>query len=105
MDPGNWATDLAGGSRFGYRLLWVLLLSNAIALVLQTLSARLGLVTGKTLAEHCRETYSRRVAIALWLFAAGAAPSLLGHRHRVELRPKNDHPDGLLKDPPLLGAR
>ncbi len=69
MDPGNWATDLAGGSRFGYRLLWVLLLSNGIALMLQTLSARLGLVTGKTLAEHCREAYSRRVAIALWIFA------------------------------------
>lgn len=50
-------------------MLWVLLLSNAIALVLQTLSARLGLVTGKTLAEHCREAYSRRVAIALWIFA------------------------------------
>jgi NRAMP (natural resistance-associated macrophage protein)-like metal ion transporter len=56
MDPRNWATDLAGGSRFGYRLLWVLFLSNGIALMLETLSARRELATGKTLAEHCRET-------------------------------------------------
>src|SRR5437870_13117226 len=51
MDPGNWATDIAGGSRFGYELLWVLLMSNAMAVLLQTLAARLGIVTGRDLAH------------------------------------------------------
>jgi len=59
MDPGNWATDLEGGARFGYRLLWVLLLSNGIALLLQNLSARLGIVSGIDLAAACRAQYSR----------------------------------------------
>src|SRR5207302_2128905 len=54
MDPGNWATDLEGGSRFGYKLLWVILVSNLMAQLLQTLCARLGLVTGKDLAQACR---------------------------------------------------
>ncbi len=67
MDPGNWATDLEGGSRFGYRLLWVLLMSNAMAVLLQTLSARLGVVTGKDLAQACREAYPRPVVLALWI--------------------------------------
>jgi len=67
MDPGNWATDLDGGARFGYRLLWVLVMSNAMAILLQTLSARLGIVTGRDLAQACRETYPRRVNLALWL--------------------------------------
>src|SRR5271154_3652875 len=58
MDPGNWATDLEGGARFGYRLLWVLLLSNAMAILLQTLSSRLGIVAGRDLAQACRESYS-----------------------------------------------
>ena len=66
MDPGNWATDLEGGARFGYRLIWVLLMSNAMAILLQTLSARLGIVAGRDLAQACRETYPRRVNIALW---------------------------------------
>ncbi len=57
MDPGNWATDIEGGARFGYRLLWVLLMSNLMAVVLQTLSARLGLVTGRDLAQACRDSY------------------------------------------------
>src|SRR6202142_4143270 len=61
MDPGNWATDLDGGARFGYRLLWVLVMSNAMAILLQTLSARLGIVTGRDLAQACRETYPRSV--------------------------------------------
>ena len=61
MDPGNWATDLEGGARFGYKLLWVLVLSNLMAILLQTLSARLGIVTGKDLAQACRETYPRSV--------------------------------------------
>src|SRR5438270_1686461 len=67
MDPGNWATDLEGGARFGYRLLWVLVLSNAMALLLQTLSARLGIVTGRDLAQACRDQYSRLVSIVLWV--------------------------------------
>src|SRR6266853_4634136 len=66
MDPGNWATDLAGGAQFGYRLLWVLVMSNAMAVLLQTLGARLGIVTGRDLAQACRETYPRGVNLALW---------------------------------------
>jgi len=66
MDPGNWATDLEGGARFGYRLLWVLVMSNAMAVLLQTLSARLGIVAGRDLAQACRETYPRPVTYALW---------------------------------------
>src|SRR5229473_1247642 len=54
MDPGNWATDLEGGARFGYRLIWVLLMSNLMAVLLQTLSARMGIVTGRDLAQACR---------------------------------------------------
>src|SRR5215467_3733180 len=68
MDPGNWVTDLSGGSSFGYRLLWVLVVSNAIAILLQTLSARLGIVGGRDLAQACRESYPRAVNIALWIF-------------------------------------
>jgi len=67
MDPGNWATDLEGGARFGYRLLWVLVLSNAMAILLQTLAARLGIVGGRDLAQACREYYSRAVCNALWI--------------------------------------
>ncbi|HWC95297.1 MAG TPA: Nramp family divalent metal transporter [Candidatus Sulfopaludibacter sp.] len=66
MDPGNWATDLEGGARFGYRLLWVLVMSNAMAILLQTLSARLGIVSGRDLAQACRETYPRRINMVLW---------------------------------------
>ena len=69
MDPGNWATDLEGGAKFGYALLWVLLLSNLMALVLQTLSARLGVVTGHDLAQACRAEYSRPVNFVLWVLA------------------------------------
>ena len=67
MDPGNWATDLEGGARFGYQLLWVLVMSNLMAILLQTLSARLGIVAGRDLAQACRETYPRPVACALWV--------------------------------------
>ena len=66
MDPGNWATDLAGGSAFGYRLLWVLVSSNLMAILLQTLAARLGIVSGRDLAQACREAYPRSVCNALW---------------------------------------
>src|SRR6266446_432941 len=67
MDPGNWATDLEGGARFGYHLLWVLVLSNAMAILLQTLSARLGIVRGLDLAQACRERYPRPVSMCLWV--------------------------------------
>ena len=67
MDPGNWATDLEGGARFGYQLLWVLVLSNAMAILLQTLAARLGIVDGRDLAQACRQYYSRTVCNALWI--------------------------------------
>lgn len=67
MDPGNWATDLEGGARFGYRLLWVLLMSNAMAVLLQTLSARLGLVTGRDLAQACHDDYPPAVRYILFL--------------------------------------
>ena len=67
MDPGNWATDLAGGASFGYRLLWVLAASNLMAILLQTLSARLGIISGRDLAQACRETYPPVVNRALWL--------------------------------------
>lgn len=69
MDPGNWATDLAGGSRFGYALVWVLLMSNGMALLLQSLSARLGIVRGRDLAQANRETYPRYINFFLYVLA------------------------------------
>jgi manganese transport protein len=66
MDPGNWATDLQAGSQFKYRLIWVLLMSNLMALLLQTLATRLGVVTGRDLAQACRESYPRRTVWGLW---------------------------------------
>ena len=67
MDPGNWATDLAGGAQFGYTLLSVILLSNLMAILLQSLTVRLGLVTGRDLAQACRDHYSRPVSFLLWV--------------------------------------
>src|SRR5216110_928504 len=67
MDPGNWATDLAGGARFGYTLLTVILLSNLMAILLQGLSAKLGIVSGRDLAQACRDHYSKPTAMILWL--------------------------------------
>lgn len=69
MDPGNWATDLAGGSKFGYKLIWVLLMSNLMALLLQGLSARLGIVRGRDLAQANRETFPRPINFALYILA------------------------------------
>lgn len=69
MDPGNWATDLQGGSKFGYTLIWVLLMSNLMALLLQNLSARLGIVRGRDLAQANRETYPKYVNLALYILA------------------------------------
>src|ERR1700758_2562588 len=67
MDPGNWATDLGGGSKFGYTLLSVILISNLMAMFLQALSAKLGIATGRDLAQACREHYSRRTSLFLWV--------------------------------------
>src|SRR4030081_1545320 len=67
MDPGNWATDLAGGSQFGYMLLSIILLSNLMAILLQSLCARLGIVTGRDLAQACHDHYSRPVSFSLWI--------------------------------------
>ncbi len=69
IDPGNFATNIAGGAKFGYLLLWVVLAANLIAMVVQTQSAKLGIATGKNLAELCREKFSRRSSIGLWLQA------------------------------------
>ena len=67
MDPGNWATDIAGGAHFGYTLLSVVMISNLMAILLQALSARLGIASGRDLAQACRDSYSRRTTIVLWL--------------------------------------
>ncbi|MFH6783176.1 MULTISPECIES: Nramp family divalent metal transporter [Methylobacterium] len=72
MDPGNWATDIAGGAQFGYTLLAVILLSNLMAVVLQALAARLGIATGRDLAQACRDAYPRPVGIVLWLACEAA---------------------------------
>src|SRR5919106_135411 len=67
MDPGNWATDLAGGARFGYTLLSVIMISNLMAILLQMLAARLGIASGRDLAQACRDHYSRPTTIVLWI--------------------------------------
>src|SRR3954470_17053732 len=72
MDPGNWATDLAGGAQFGYTLLSVILLSNVMAILLQALAARLGIVTDRDLAQACRDSFSKPVNILLWLACEAA---------------------------------
>src|SRR6476646_8216031 len=72
MDPGNWATDIAGGSQFGYTLLSVILLSNLMAILLQALAARLGIAAGLDLAQACRASYSRPVNFMLWLACEAA---------------------------------
>ncbi len=73
MDPGNWGTDIEGGARFGYRLLWVIFLANMMAIVLQTLAAKLGIATGRTLPEVCRDRYPRWASVGLWITAEIAA--------------------------------
>ncbi len=67
MDPGNWATDLAGGAQFGYKLIWVILLANLMAILFQVLSARLGIVTGRDLAQACRDHYPKALNYILWI--------------------------------------
>src|ERR1700757_1023022 len=73
IDPGNFATNIAGGSKFGYTLVWVIVASNLMAMLIQTLSAKLGIATGRNLAEVCRERFPRRVVIGLWLQAEAIA--------------------------------
>src|ERR687887_2580474 len=73
IDPGNFATNVAGGSKFGYTLVWAIVASNLMAMLIQTLSAKLGLVTGRNLPEVCREQFSRRTSILLWLQAEAIA--------------------------------
>jgi manganese transport protein len=69
MDPGNWATDIAGGARYGYTLLSVVMISNLMAILLQAMAARLGIASGRDLAQACRDAYSRPVVLALWVLA------------------------------------
>jgi manganese transport protein len=73
IDPGNFATNIAGGSKFGYTLLWVIVASNLMAMLIQTLSAKLGIATGRNLPEVCRNEFSHRTTIGLWLQAEGIA--------------------------------
>jgi manganese transport protein len=73
IDPGNFSTNILGGSQFGYRLLWVLLWSNAMAILIQYLAAKLGIVTGLTLPQNCRKHFSKRMSVFLWLCAEVAA--------------------------------
>src|SRR5258705_12552891 len=76
MDPGNWATDIGGGSKFCYTLLSVILISNLMAMFLQALSAQLGIASGRDLAQACREHYSRRTGLFFWVVCEIAiAPS------------------------------
>ena len=69
IDPGNFATNIAGGAKYGYLLLWVVLAANLMAMLIQTLSAKLGIATGRNLPEVCRQQFSRRTATGLWIQA------------------------------------
>src|SRR6476661_2612718 len=73
IDPGNFATNIAGGSRFGYRLVWVIVAANLLAMLIQTLSAKLGIATQRNLPEVCREQFPRKASILLWIQAEGIA--------------------------------
>ena len=73
IDPGNFATNMAGGSRFGYMLLWVVLAANLMAMLVQSMSAKLGIATGRSLPEVCRDRFPRRVVVLLWLQAEAVA--------------------------------
>src|ERR1700748_2606988 len=73
IDPGNFATNIAGGAKFGYTLVWVIVVSNLMAVLIQTLSAKLGIATGRNLPELCREHFSRRTSIGLWIQAEAIA--------------------------------
>src|SRR5439155_10146658 len=73
VDPGNFATNIAGGSKFGYTLVWVIVAANLMAMLIQTLSAKLGIATGRNLPEVCRDEFPRRVTIGLWVQAEVSA--------------------------------
>src|SRR5580692_324904 len=73
MDPGNFATNIQAGARHGYMLLWVVVLANLIAMLFQSMSARIGIVTGHSLATLCRMHFSRPVVLAMWVASEGAA--------------------------------
>src|SRR2546428_14075607 len=73
IDPGNFATNIAGGSQFGYTLVWVIVASNLMAMLIQTLSAKLGIATGRNLPEVCRDRFSRRTSFLLWVQAEAIA--------------------------------
>src|SRR5246127_3466977 len=73
MDPGNFATNIQAGAKYGYGLLWVVLFANLVAMLFQALSAKLGIVTGRNLAEMCREEFSRPVVLAMWVASEIAA--------------------------------
>ena len=97
MDPGNWATDLAGGSRYGYTLLSVIMISNLMAILLQALALRLGIASGRDLAQACRDHYSRPATIVLWLLCEAGDRRLrpgrgdrLGDRAQPALRAAAD---------------
>ena len=88
IDPGNFATNIAGGSKFGYTLVWVIVASNLMAMLIQTLSAKLGIATGRNLPEVCREQFSHRTSIGLWVQAEVIAMAtdlaeFLGAAHRL----------------------
>src|SRR5881396_2247838 len=69
IDPGNFATNIAAGSKFGFTLVWVIVVANLMAMLIQTLSAKLGIATGRNLAEECREQFPRRTTLGLWVEA------------------------------------
>src|SRR6266567_661278 len=73
MDPGNFATNIQAGARYGYALLWVVVIANVVAMLFQALSAKLGIVTGRSLAEHCRDRLPRRLVIGMWAVSEVAA--------------------------------
>ena len=87
MDHGNWATDIAGGSRFGYRLLWVLLMSNLMALLLQALSARLGIVSRLGLAQTCRAMFHRQVSEYVSPNSGSSRRRIVPHKTQRETSP------------------
>src|SRR2546427_6017782 len=95
IDPSNWATDLAGGSKFGYTLLSVVLLSNLIAILLQGLASKLGIVTGRDLAQACRDHYSRPASLFLWVIcdiaiAACDLAEVRSEEHTSELQSQSN---------------
>src|SRR2546427_10424255 len=105
MAPGNWATDLAGGSQFGYALLSVILISNLMAILLQGLAANLGIATGRDLAQACRDHYSRPTSILLWVIceiaiAAYDLAEVIGSALALNLPLRGPSPGGIVETPP-----